>query len=140
MSAGGYDTPHISASFSRYDSRRSSGNIPLSYDVGLLFTSIYLLIYLTFIFSRGLLYHVAGLLRPDRHVDLMIATFQNVLKCPTGIPSILSIARIIIDLVPLVGLVARQALIIMNHQHAIRTRTTGSALLRGGARLLWRNL
>jgi hypothetical protein len=137
MSAGGYDTPHISTSFSRYDSRRSSGNIPLSYDVSLLFTPLYLLIYPTFIFPRGLLYHVAGLLRPDRHVDLMIATFQNVLNCPIGI---LSIGRIIIDLVPLVGLVARQALIIMNLQHAIQTQTTGSALLRGEARLLWRNL
>ena len=136
MSAGGYDTPHISSSFSRYDSRRSSGNIPSSYDVCLLFTPFYLLIYLTFIFSRGLFHHVAELLRRDRLVDLcMIATFQNVLYCPIGIPSIFSIGRIIIDPVPLVGLVARQVLIVMNIQHAIQTQTTGSALLRGGARL-----
>jgi hypothetical protein len=138
MSAGGYDTPHISASFFRYDSRRSSGNIPSSYDVCLLFTLFHLLIYLTFIFSSGLLYHVAGLLRPDRLVDLMIATFQNVLNCLIEIPSIWSIGQITIDLVPLVGLVAHQALIIMTTQHAIQTRTTGSALLRGEARL-WRS-
>jgi hypothetical protein len=100
---------------------------------------LFISIYLTFIFFRGLLYHVAGLLRPDRLVDLMIAMFQNVLNCPIGIPSILPTGRIIIDLAPLVGLVARRALIIMNLQHAIQTQTTGSARLRGGARLLWRN-
>ena len=139
MSTGGYDTPHISASFSRYDSRRSSGNIPSSYDVCLLSPLFYFLIYLTFIFSRGLLYHVAGLLPPDRLVDLMIATFRNVLNFPIGIPSILPTGRIIIDLAPLVGVVARQALIIMIIQHAIQTQTTGSALLRGEVRLPWRN-
>ena len=48
MSVGGYDTPHISASFSRYDSRRSSGNIPSSYDVCLLFIPFHPLIYATF--------------------------------------------------------------------------------------------
>lgn len=89
--------------------------------------------------SRGLLHHVAGLLRPDRHADLMTATFQNVLNCPIGIPRILSIGRIIIDLVPLVGLVAHRALILMIPHHAIQTQTTGSALLRGGVRLLWKN-
>ena len=139
MSAGSYDTPHISASFSRYDSRRLSGNIPSSYDVCLLFSPLHLLIYLTFIFSRDLLYHVAGLLRPVRLVDLMIATFQNVLICPIGIPSILPTGRIIIDLDPLVGLVARRVLIIMSLQHAIQTQTAGSALLRGGVRFLWTN-
>ena len=138
MSAGGYDTPHISASFSRYDSRRSSGNTPSSYDVCLLLAPSHLLIYLTFTFFSALLYHVAGLLRPDRLVDLMIVTFQNDLNCPIEIPSILSFGKIIIGLVPLVGLVARQALIIMTTQHAIQTRTTGSAV-RGGALLLWKS-
>ncbi|KAF8155607.1 hypothetical protein B0H34DRAFT_789745 [Crassisporium funariophilum] len=32
MSAGGYDSPHMPSSFSRYDSRRLSGNMPASYD------------------------------------------------------------------------------------------------------------
>jgi hypothetical protein len=139
MSAGGYDTPNLSASFSRYDSRRMSGSLPSSYDVCRLFTPFYLLIYLTFIFSRGQLYRVADLLRPDRLVDLlMIVMFQIVLNCPIGILSIFSIGKIIIDLVLQVGLVAHQALIVMNIQHAIQIQTTGSALLRGGARL-WRN-
>jgi uncharacterized membrane-anchored protein YitT (DUF2179 family) len=85
------------------------------------------------------LYRVADLLRPDRLVDLlMIVMFQIVLNCPIGILSIFSIGKIIIDLVLQVGLVARQALIVMNIQHAIQIQTTGSALLRGGARL-WRN-
>ena len=99
----------------------------------------FILIYLTFIFSSGLLYHVAGLLHPDPLVDLMIATFQNALNCPIEIPSICSIGQIIIDLVPQVGLVAHQALIILTTRRAIQTRTTGSALLHGEARLLWRS-
>ena len=133
MSAGGYDTPHISASFSRYDSRRSSGNIHSSYDVSFLFTRLCLFTFLTFIFGflfRGLLYRAAGPLHPDRRVDLMIVTFQI---CPCGTVSLSSIGQIIIDLVPLTGLVARQALIIMNLQHAFQTQITGSALLHGGA-------
>ena len=139
MSAGGYDTPHISPSFSRYDSWRSSGNIHSSFNVSMFFTRFHLLKFLTLIFARGLLLHAAGPLHLDHHVDLMIVTFQNVLNHPSGIPSLLSIGQIIIDLVPLVGLVARQALIVMNRQHAIQTQTTGSALLRGEAHLLWRS-
>jgi hypothetical protein len=139
MSAGGYDTPHISPSFSRYDSWRSSGNIHSSYDVSMLFVRLGFLNFLTFIFSRGLFHHAVGPLHPDRRGDLMIAIFQNVLNHPSGIHSPLSIGRIIIDLVPLVGLVAHQARIIMNLQHDIQTQTTGSALLHGGARLLWRS-
>lgn len=121
MSAGGYDTAS-----SRYESRRSSGSIHSSYDVSVLYNSFPSLTFIFYSLSRGILYHAAGLLRQDRCVDLMIATFRNGLNYPSGIPSPFLTGRTTIDLVLLAESVARRVLSVMSLQHAIQT---GSALL-----------